>query len=315
MVSSVFLPESTPLVIQQSPLLYSANSLFICVFFYLFIDFIVIANTFFFSNRSLGTSFHGFRILFPFLWFRDSVIPFPDSGFRIPYFGAAVCFYCKCSTAALINLFSSVINDSSAGKLSSVPSSTKSYLSLVSFFVHWKSIFFLDFLPTFKQFGVNSIYEYASTTRLKSKTFSLQYLGQKSSKLSPNLLFESLFHWVFFAILGCGNIFDQRLLSDHTLICIWPLELSEHYEPGNHTKNQRLKPLRNSLNVSRAKFDVRDFWTCRWRPSLLFKFLKKCVVRGHVCCPLIHDPSSFILSHVWVTNVNFEAWLHIFQWL
>ena len=98
------------------------------------------------------------------------------------------------------------------------------------------------------------------------------------------------------------------------LICIWPLELSEHYEPGNHTKNQRLKPLRNSLNVSRAKFDVRDFWTCRWRPSLLFKFLKKCIVRGHVCCPLIHDPSSFILSHVCVTNVNFEAWLHIFPW-
>ena len=158
------------------------------------------------------------------------------------------------------------------------------------------------------------LYEYASTTRLKSKTFSLQYLGQKSSKLSPNLLFESLFHWVFFAILGCDNIFDQRLLSDHTPICIWPLELSEHYEPGNHTKNQRLKPLRNSLNVSRAKFDVRDFWTCRWRPSLLFKFLKKCIVRGHVCCPLIHDPSSFILSHVCVTNVNFEAWLHIFPW-
>ena len=312
MVSSVFLPESTPLVIQQSPLLYSANSLFICVFFYLFIDFIVIANTFFFFksiawNLLSRIPYSVSVSLIP--WFRDSV-----SGFRILYFGAAVCFYCKCSTAALINLFSSVINDSSAGKLSSDPSSTKSYLSLVSFFVHWKSIFFLDFLPTFKQFEVNSIYEYASTTRVKSKTFSLQYLGQKSSKLSPNLLFESLFHWVFFAILGCGNIFDQRLLSDHTPICIWPLELSEHYEPGNHTKNQRLKPLRNSLNVSRAKFDVRDFWTCRWRPSLLFKFLKKCIVRGHVCCPLIHDPSSFILSHVCVTNVNFEAWLHIFPW-
>ena len=64
-VSSVFLPESTPLVIQQPPLLYSAN-LFICVFFLnLFIYFIVIANILF-SNRSLGTFFHRFRILFPF---------------------------------------------------------------------------------------------------------------------------------------------------------------------------------------------------------------------------------------------------------
>ena len=76
-----------------------------------------------------------------------------------------------------------------------------------------------------------------------------------------NLLFESLFLWVFVAILGCGNIFDQRLLFNQKQLCIWPLELSEHYEPGNHSKNQRLKPLRNSLNVSRAKFDVRDFWT------------------------------------------------------
>ena len=48
-VSSVFSPESTPLVIQQSPLLYSAN-LFICVFFNLFIYFIVIANIFFFKS-------------------------------------------------------------------------------------------------------------------------------------------------------------------------------------------------------------------------------------------------------------------------
>ena len=72
-----------------------------------------------------------------------------------------------------------------------------------------------------------------------------------------NLLFESLFLWVFI----CGSIFDQRLLFDHKQLCIWPLELSEHYEPGSHSKNQRLKPLRNSVNVSRAKFDGRDFWT------------------------------------------------------
>ena len=42
--------------------------------------------TFFFSNRSLGTFFHGFRFRF-----RDSVsmISFPDSGFRILCFSAA----------------------------------------------------------------------------------------------------------------------------------------------------------------------------------------------------------------------------------
>ena len=76
-----------------------------------------------------------------------------------------------------------------------------------------------------------------------------------------NLLFKSLFLWVFGAIFGCGNIFDQRLSFDRKQLCIWQLELSEHYEPGNHSKNQRLKPLWNSLNVSRAKFDGRDFWT------------------------------------------------------
>ena len=76
-----------------------------------------------------------------------------------------------------------------------------------------------------------------------------------------NLLFESLFLWVFVAIFGSGTIFDQRLLFDHKQLCIWPLELSEHYEPGKHSKTQRLKPLRNCLNVRRAKFDGRDFWT------------------------------------------------------
>ena len=122
------------------------------------------------------------------------------------------------------------------------------FLSWV-FFVHWKSIFFI---PTFKEFGVNSIYKYASTTRLKSKTFALQYLGQKSSKLSPKPLVRKLISLSFVAIFGCGNIFDQRLLFDHKQLCILPLELSEHYEPGNQSKNQRLKPLRNSLNNSQV---------------------------------------------------------------
>ena len=87
-----------------------------------------------------------------------------------------------------------------------------------------------------------------------------------SAKLHLNclqtLLFESLFLRVVVAIFGCGNIFYQRLLFDDKQLCIWPLELSKHYEPGNHSKNQRLKPLRNSLKVSRAKFDGQDFWTC-----------------------------------------------------
>ena len=74
-------------------------------------------------------------------------------------------FLCKWSTATLINLFSSVINDNSVWKLSEVPlksSSTKSSFSREFFFVHWKSIFFL---PMFEQFEVNSICKSASTPR------------------------------------------------------------------------------------------------------------------------------------------------------
>ena len=92
-----------------------------------------------------------------------------------------------------------------------------------------------------------------------------------------NLLFESLFLWVFVAIFGCGNIFDQRLLFVHKQLCIWPLELSEHYEPRNHSKNQRLKPLRNNLNVSHAKFDVRDFWT--WESRFYKKWQTMAIIR------------------------------------
>ena len=73
-VSSVFSPESTPLVTQQSPLLYSAN-LFICAFFFICLFISLSLLILFFSNRSLGTFFHRFRIPFPF--------PFPDSGFRV----------------------------------------------------------------------------------------------------------------------------------------------------------------------------------------------------------------------------------------
>ena len=74
-----------------------------------------------------------------------------------------------------------------------------------------------------------------------------------------NLLFESLFPWVFVAIFGWGNIFDQRLLFDHKQLCIWPLELSERYEPGNHSKNQRLKPI-----AKQSECKVREIWRARF---------------------------------------------------
>ena len=64
-----------------------------------------------------------------------------------------------------------------------------------------KSIFFL---PTFKEFGVNSSYKYASTTRLKSKTFALRYLGQKSSKLPQKPLVLKLIRLVVAIFLISG---------------------------------------------------------------------------------------------------------------
>ena len=48
-----------------------------------------------------------------------------------------------------------------------------------------------------------------------------------------------------------------------------------YYELGNHSKNQWLKPLRNSLSVSRTKFDVRDFWTITGLDMVYnFKYLR-----------------------------------------
>ena len=92
----------------------------------------------------------------------------------------------------MINLFSSVI-------LTTIPLGNsqrmrlnlqvQSLVSIVIFFVHRKSIFFL---PTFKEFGVNSTHKYASTTRRKSKTFAVQYLGEKSSKLSQKPLVRKI---------------------------------------------------------------------------------------------------------------------------
>ena len=139
-------------------------------------------------------------------------------------------------------------------------SSTKSYLSIVSFFVHWKSIFFLR---RFKEFGVNSIYKYVLLLHGLNPRPSLYNISAKNHlNCLQNLLFESLFLWVFIAIFGCGNIFDQRLLFDHKQLCIWPLELSEHYEAGNQSK-PAVKTIakQSEQQSSRAKFDGWDFWT------------------------------------------------------
>ena len=146
-------------------------------------------------------------------------------------------------------------------------SSTKSNLSIVSFFLstekayssfpRLKNLELILFINTLLLHGLNprpSLYNISAKNHLNC----LQ-----------NLLFESLFLWVFIAIFGCGNIFDQRLLFDHKQLCIWPLELSEHYEAGNQSKNQRLKPLRNSLNNSKS----RKIWRVRFLDMVPSQFL------------------------------------------
>ena len=119
-------------------------------------------------------------------------------------------------------------------------------------FVHWKSIFSI---LTFEQFGVNSICKSASTPRLKSKTIALQYLGQMSSKLAPKTFRSKACFSEFFP----PSLVLAVFLISGFYLTIWPLKLSEQHEPGNHIKNQRLKPLRNSMNVSRTKFDALHF--------------------------------------------------------
>ena len=62
---------------------------------------------------------------------------------------SSLSFLCKWSNATLVNLLFSVISDNSIGKLSEVPlktSSTKSYLSLVSFF-SFPRLNNLEFIP------------------------------------------------------------------------------------------------------------------------------------------------------------------------
>ena len=108
------------------------------------------------------------------------------------------------STTTLINLSSSVINANPAGKLSEVAiksSSTKSYLFLswvylstekaYSSFPLLKNLELILLINTFLLHGLNprpSLYNASAKNHLNC----LQ-----------NLLFESLFLWVFVAIFGC----------------------------------------------------------------------------------------------------------------
>ena len=147
--------------------------------------------------------------------------------------------YDSIANGALPPWITSFLQKSSAGKLSEVAiksSSTKSYLSIVSFFVHWKSIFFL---PNFKEFGVNSTYKYVSTARLKSKTFALQCLGQKSSKLSPNFFeFSS-------PILVVANFWSAAFIWLKTTMYVFDhSKFPNMMSPGIAVKTSgRLKPL------------------------------------------------------------------------
>ena len=109
-------------------------------------------------------------------------------------------------TATLINLFSSVINDNSAGKLSEVAmksSSTKSYLFLPLVYLSTEKAYssfpllmnleLILLINTFLLHGLNprpSLYNASAKNHLNC----LQ-----------NLLFESLFLCVFVAIFGCSK--------------------------------------------------------------------------------------------------------------
>ena len=101
--------------------------------------------------------------------------------------------------------------------------------------------------------------EYAFSVDKKSKTIALQYLGQKSSKLASKPLVRKLVSQNFSTIFGFSSIFDQLLLFYHKQICIWPLELSEHYDPGNHSKNQQKKPI-----AKQPECNSHEVWCARF---------------------------------------------------
>ena len=73
-----------------------------------------------------------------------------------------------------------------------------------------------------------------------------------SAKNHLNCLQTSCSKAYFFEFSSPSLAVAVFLISGHKQLCILPLELSEHYEPGNQSKNQRLKPLRNSLNNSQV---------------------------------------------------------------
>ena len=125
---------------------------------------------------------------------------------------------------------------------------------------------------------VNSICKSASTTRLISKTFSLQYLGQKSSKLFQDLAFKSLFLRFFFAISRFGNNFDQWLIFHHKQLCIWPQAISERYEPANHctryarpAKRHRENKVR-IISVTLLAIVSKKCCCCKYVIEILFLF-------------------------------------------
>ena len=85
---------SSDTAVSSTQLIYSFLSIFFISLFILLSLLIYI-----FSNRSLGTFFHEFRIPFP--WFRDSV---SVSGLPIPCFSAAVLLYVLISKTATLNV-------------------------------------------------------------------------------------------------------------------------------------------------------------------------------------------------------------------
>lgn len=83
-----FSADSTPLVIQQSPVTWEVIVFVFTLFFYLFIYFlvriffIISSSSSIFPNQSLGTFFHRYRIPIQFPWFR----------FWISYYGFGILF-------------------------------------------------------------------------------------------------------------------------------------------------------------------------------------------------------------------------------
>ena len=118
-----------------------------------------------------------------------------------------------------------------------------------SSFPRLKNLELIIFINTLLLHGLNpssSLYNISAKNHLNclqnscSKAYFLEFL-------SPFLVVAIFFISGFYLTIN-NRVFD---LSN----------FFEHYEPRNYSKNQPLDPLRNSLNVSRAKFDVRDFWT------------------------------------------------------